>query len=76
MDWKNLISVGSFDVARVLELLDKAHTHDETVTSVSVKFKGELLAKGAGAAARLRPVRRQILDDAVVANRSTFDGEH
>ena len=41
-----------YDVQRVLELetefltnIDEKHKHDETATSVSVKFEGELLAK-------------------------------
>jgi len=52
VDWKKLLGVGAFDVKRVLEFepefltnLDEEHKHDETVTSVSVKFEGELLAK-------------------------------
>merc|ERR1711972_1152408 len=52
VDWKRLLGVGAFDVQRVLEFepefltnLDEEHKHDETVTSVSVKFEGELLAK-------------------------------
>merc|ERR1712087_483700 len=50
--WKQLLGVGAFDVSRVLEFepdfltnLDEEHKHDETVTSVSVKFEGELLTK-------------------------------
>ena len=42
----------NYDVQRVLELetefltnIDEKHKHDETATSVSVKFEGELLAK-------------------------------
>merc|ERR1719300_2068985 len=52
VDWTKLLGVGAFDVSRVLEFepefltnLDEEHKHDETVTSVSVKFEGELLAK-------------------------------
>jgi len=45
---KNLINVGAFDVKRVLEMdpefldTDGEHQHDQTVSSVSCKFEGEL----------------------------------
>lgn len=48
--WKKLLGVNAFDVKRVLKFepefltdLDAEHQHDTTVSSVSVKFEGELL---------------------------------
>lgn len=48
--WRKLLGVGAFDVSRVLDFepdfltnVDAEHQHDETVTSCSVKFSGELL---------------------------------
>jgi len=53
VNWKELIAVGAFDIDRVLEFepefltdLDAEHQHDERVSSVSVKFEGELLIMG------------------------------
>lgn len=53
VDWKEVIGVGAFDIDRVLNFepefltdLDAEHQHDETVSSVSVKFEGELLVVG------------------------------
>jgi len=50
VDWKKLLGVSAFDIKRVLDFepefltnLDEEHKHDATVTSVSVKFEGELL---------------------------------
>ena len=50
VDWKRLLGVSAFDIKRVLDFepefltnLDEEHKHDATVTSVSVKFEGELL---------------------------------
>jgi G3E family GTPase len=50
IDWKKLLGVGAFDVDRVLDFepdfltnFDEEHQHDQTVTSCSVKFEGELL---------------------------------
>ena len=52
VDWHKLLGVNAFDVSRELEFepefltnFDEEHQHDETVTSVSVKFEGELLAQ-------------------------------
>merc|ERR1712013_477264 len=52
VEWKKLLGVGAFDVSRVLDFepefltnLDEEHKHDESVTSVSVKFEGELLTQ-------------------------------
>merc|ERR1712178_74118 len=53
VNWKGLIGVGAFDIKRVLDFepefltdLDAEHQHDETVSSVSVKFEGELFVNG------------------------------
>jgi G3E family GTPase len=53
VDWKLLIGVDSFNLSRVLDFepefltdLDAEHQHDERVTSVSVKFEGELMITG------------------------------
>ena len=53
VDWKSLIGVGAFDIQRVLDFepefltdLDAEHQHDATVTSVSVKFDGDLMNRG------------------------------
>ena len=50
VDWHRLLGVSAFDIKRVLDFepefltnLDEEHKHDQTVTSVSVKFEGELL---------------------------------
>jgi len=50
VDRHRLLGVSAFDINRVLDFepefltnLDEEHKHDETVTSVSVKFEGELL---------------------------------
>lgn len=50
VDWKKVIGVGAFDINRVLNFepefltdLDAEHEHDKTVSSVSVKFEGELM---------------------------------
>jgi len=50
VDWRKLIGVGAFDIQRVLDFepeflsdLDAEHQHDDSVSSVSVKFEGELL---------------------------------
>ncbi len=50
VDWHKLLGVSAFDLKRVLDFepefltnLDEEHKHDDTVTSVSVKFEGELL---------------------------------
>ena len=47
--WRSIIGLGGFDLKRVLEFepefltdLDGDHKHDETTSSVSVKFDGEL----------------------------------
>ena len=51
VDGKRLLCVGAIDVQRVLEFVPELltnldeHKHDETVTSVSVNYEGELLAK-------------------------------
>lgn len=52
VDWHKLLGVGAFDISRVLEFepefltdIDAEHQHDETVTSCSVKFEGELQAR-------------------------------
>merc|ERR1711988_963514 len=52
VDWHKLLGVGAFDVSRVLEFepefltdLEHEHAHDESVSSVSVKFEGELLTR-------------------------------
>ena len=52
VDGKRVLCVGAMDVQRVLEFvpelltnLDEEHKHDETVTSVTAKNEGELLAK-------------------------------
>ena len=48
IDPKNLINIGSFDLDRTLEMdpefldTDAEHEHDQTVTSTSMKFEGEL----------------------------------
>ena len=49
VDWNTVLGVGAFDIKRVLDFepefltdLDAEHEHDPTVTSVSVKFEGEL----------------------------------
>ena len=48
IDPKNLINIGSFDLDRSLEMdpgfldTDAEHEHDQTVTSTSMKFEGEL----------------------------------
>jgi len=53
VSWKELLGVGAFDIKRVLDFepefltdLDAEHQHDETVSSVSVKFEGELFVNG------------------------------
>ena len=53
VDWKAVIGVGAFDLDRVLNFepefltdLDAEHMHNERVSSVSVKFEGELMVKG------------------------------
>jgi len=53
VDWKQIIGVGGFDLDRVLGFepefltdLDAEHQHDESVSSCSVKFEGELLVMG------------------------------
>ena len=53
VDWKSVIGVGAFDLDRVLNFepefltdLDAEHQHDATVSSVSVKFEGELMVRG------------------------------
>jgi len=50
VDWRKLVGVGAFDIQRVLDFEpeflkdpDAEHQHDDSVTSVSVKFEGELL---------------------------------
>jgi G3E family GTPase len=56
VDWRKLIGINAFDVDRVLKFDPKfltdvdgehehEHEHDKSVTSVSVKFDGELLHK-------------------------------
>ena len=52
VDWKSVIGVGGFDLDRVLNFepefltdLDAEHQHDATVSSVSVKFEGELMVR-------------------------------
>ena len=49
VDWRQLINVGAFDIQRVLDFepefltdLDAEHEHDQSVTSASVKFEGDL----------------------------------
>lgn len=53
VDWREIIGVGAFDIKRVLDFepefltdLDAEHQHDSTVSSVSVKFEGELMVMG------------------------------
>ena len=53
VDWKSVLQVGAFDINRVLDFepefltdLDAEHEHDPTVSSVSVKFEGELNVRG------------------------------
>jgi len=53
VDWRDVIGVKAFDLDRVLDFepefltdLDAEHQHDETVSSVSVKFEGELMVRG------------------------------
>jgi len=53
VDWKQVIGLGAFDINKVLSFepefltdLDAEHQHDETVSSVSVKFEGELMVNG------------------------------
>jgi len=53
VDWKKLLGVGAFDIKRVLDFepefltdLDAEHQHDESVSSCSVKFEGELRPRG------------------------------
>ena len=53
VDWRAVIGVGGFDLDRVLAFepefltdLDAEHQHDATVSSVSVKFEGELMVRG------------------------------
>jgi len=53
VDWKSIIGIGAFDIDRVLNFepefltdLDAEHQHDATVSSVSVKFEGELMVNG------------------------------
>ncbi|KAK3262926.1 hypothetical protein CYMTET_28195 [Cymbomonas tetramitiformis] len=53
VDWRSVLGVGAFDIERVLNFepefltdLDAEHQHDESVSSVSVKFEGELLVMG------------------------------
>jgi len=53
VDWKMLLGVEAFVLDRVLGFepefltdLDAEHQHDETVSSCSVKFEGELLVMG------------------------------
>ena len=50
--WKSVIGVGAFDLDRVLNFepefltdLDAEHQHDASVSSVSVKFEGELMVR-------------------------------
>eukprot|EP00756_Hemistasia_phaeocysticola_P031744 Hpha_TRINITY_DN16373_c2_g1::TRINITY_DN16373_c2_g1_i2::g.62408::m.62408 len=49
-DWRKLLNVGAFDIDRILkaepEFLspDAEHQHDQSVTSCSVKFEGDLLS--------------------------------
>jgi len=52
IDWREIIGCGAFDIKRVLEFepefltdLDAEHEHDETVSSCSVKFEGELMVR-------------------------------
>jgi len=52
VDWKEIIGCSAFDINRVLDFepefltdLDAEHQHDETVSSVSVKFEGELMVR-------------------------------
>ncbi|QDZ22634.1 cobalamin biosynthesis protein [Chloropicon primus] len=52
IDWHQLLGVGAFDISRVLEFepdfltnVDAEHEHDNSVTSCSVKFEGELLTQ-------------------------------
>ena len=52
VDWRSVIGVGAFDLDRVLDFepefltdLDAEHEHDPTVSSVSVKFEGELMVR-------------------------------
>ena len=53
VDWRAVIGVGGFDLDRVLAFepefltdLDAEHQHDDSISSVSVKFEGELMVKG------------------------------
>ena len=53
VSWKEIIGVQAFNLDRVLDFepefltdLDAEHQHDETVSSVSVKFEGELMVRG------------------------------
>ena len=53
VDWRAVIGVGGFDLDRVLAFepefltdLDAEHQHDDSISSVSVKFDGELMVGG------------------------------